>query len=168
MPVPSWTYDTTKLTSTDAGYFTGSTIGVRYQIRLLIQDTNSARQLFQDQEIDWIQTQEMNAYTAAAALCDTLVAKAGGVKAKKISELAIQYDPVFYRQLAGTLRARGSGYQIPYAGGISIADKQAQQGDADWVQPAISRGLDNNPIAPEPANPPQGGSGTNGNPLTER
>lgn len=136
-------------------------------VRFLIQDTNTSKQLFQDSEIYWTLTQEMNIYTAAAALCDVLVAKAGGVKGKKISEFAIQYDPMFYRTLAGTLRARGAGHQLPYAGGISIADKQAQQGDPDWVAPSFARGLDQNSQAPSPASPANGGSGTNGNPLTD-
>ena len=154
-----WTYDAEALNSTTAGYYTGSTAGERWQIRLLIQDTNTARQLFQDEEIDWQQTKEANIYMAAAALCDVLVAKAGGVKSKKISEFAISYDPRYYQSLAAQLRARGFGHQVPYAGGISIADKLAQQSDPDWVPPAIPRGLDNNPAAPAPATP-------NTNPLT--
>lgn len=160
-----WTYDPTLFDSTTAGYYTGSTVGLRYQIRLWIQDTNTLRQLFQDEEIDWQQTQESNGYMAAASLCDILVAKAGGVRRKRISDFDISYDPVFYLTLSGNLRARGSGHQIPYAGGISIADKEAQQQDSDWVQPAISRGLDSNPAAPQPATPPAGGTGS-GNTLT--
>jgi hypothetical protein len=150
----AWTYDFTDFLNTNAGTYPGSFEGVRYQIRFLIQDTNTNRQLFQDEEIDFQQTLEMNPWTMAAALCDILVAKAGSIKQKKVEDLSITYDPEFYRQLAGQLRARGSNYQIPYAGGISVADKLAQQLDTDWVQPAISRGLDNNPQAPGPANPP--------------
>lgn len=132
-------------------------------VRFLIQDTNTLRQLVQDEEIEWSLTQEMNVYTAAASICETLVAKAGSTKEKKISNFYIVYDPMFYRTLAATLRARGSGYQVPYAGGISQSDKLAQQADADWAPPAIPRGLDNNASAPSPATPPAGGTG---NPLT--
>lgn len=155
----SFSYDATQLTNTNAGNYPGSTIGTRYQIRLLIQDTQTTRQLLQDEEIDWYQTQEVNVYTAAAACCDSLVVRAGSIKSKKISEFAIQYDPDFYRKLAMQLRARGQSYQVPYAGGISIADKLAQQADPDWAPPAVSRGLDDNPAAPSPAVVPP-------NPLT--
>jgi hypothetical protein len=147
----AWTYDPTQFGSTTVGTVAGSTIGVRYQIRLMLQDTNTARQLFQDEEIDWQQTQESNMWMAAAALADILVAKGGGVKSKRISEFEIQYDPRMYLTIATRLRARGMDYQVPYAGGISKADKAAQQGDPDWVRPSIARGHGDNPEAMNPA-----------------
>ncbi len=153
----SWTYDPTQFLSVTAGTYAGSTIGARNQIRLWIQDTNTNRQLFQDEEIDFTQTREANDYMAAAALCDVLVAKASGVKSKRISEFSISYDPAFYRTLGLTLRARGMNYQVPYAGGISVGDKLAQQMDSDWVTPSIVRNLDNNPQAPQPGEPGIGG-----------
>lgn len=128
-------------------------------VRFLIQDVNSSKPLVQDEEIEWALTQEANLYTAAAAICDSLVAKAGGVKFKKIGELAISYDPHFYSILSGKLRARGAGNQLPYVGGISIADKMALQADPDWVAPRFATGLDDNPAAPSPATP-------SANPLT--
>lgn len=149
----AWTYDFTAFADTAVGTYTGSTKGERYQIRFWLQDTNTNRQLFQDEEIDWAQTQEANRYMAAASLCDVLIAKAGGLKMKKISEFQIAYDPRYYQILAGQLRARGAGHQVPYAGGISISDKLAQQSDTNWVPPAVPRGLDNNPAAPAPATP---------------
>lgn len=161
---PHWTYDSTAFTDTGAGYYTGATKGVRWQIRLMIQDTNTNRQLFQDEEVDWQQTLWPNAATAAAALCDILVAKAGSVRSKKVDDLSITYDPMFYRSLAAQLRAQGAGYQVPYAGGISVADKEAVRADTDWVRPAINRNQDNNSQAPTAETPPiQGGSG---NPVT--
>ena len=129
------------------------------QVRFLIRDTNSAGQLFQDEEIKWMIANEQNIYMAAAQLCDNLVVKAGNVRSKKISEFSITYDSHFYKSLAGSLRARGCNYQTPYAGGISMADKLAVQQDSDWVTPAISRDLDRNPTAPTPQTPPS-------NPLT--
>lgn len=155
----SWSYEPTQFNSTTSGAYSGSTVGVRYQVRLIIQDTNTSRQLLQDEEIDWFQTVEPNVYTAAAACCESLVIRAGGVRSKKISEFQIVYDPGFYQTLAMQLRGRGASYQIPYAGGISISDKIAQQDDSDWVSPAIPRNLDDDPGAPRPATP-------SSNPLT--
>jgi hypothetical protein len=148
----AWTYDPTKFEDPTVGTYAGSTVGVRNQIRFLIQDTISTRPLMQDEEIDWTQTQEQNAYTAAAMCCENLVAKAGAIKSKRISEFYITYDTGFYTDLAVIYRGRGASHQIPYCGGISVSDKQAVQGDPDWVRPKFYRGLDDNPAAPGPAN----------------
>jgi hypothetical protein len=147
----SWSYETDQFTSTVVGAYPGSTVGERYQIRTLIQDTNVNRQLFQDEEIDWSLTQEANLYMAAAALADILVAKGGGVKSKRISEFEVEYDPRMYLTIATRLRARGMNYQVPYAGGISRADKAAQQADTDWVTPSFARGISDHPDAPKPS-----------------
>lgn len=149
-----WSYDATNLGSTTVGYYGTVTQGQRWNVRLLILDTDTNRQLFQDEEIDWQLTQEMNVYATAASLCDILVARARGVRGKKVGGLNIQYDPIFYRELAGRLRARGAGYQIPYAGGISVSDKLAATSDTDAVQPAFARGIEDNPWAPAPSLPP--------------
>lgn len=143
----SWTYDSALSTPKD-------------KVRFLIQDINTARQLFQDEEIDWVVSTEADEYTAAAMLAETLVAKAGSVKFKKISEFSIQYDPMFYRGLSTTLRARGAGHQVPYAGGLSVAEKAASRADRDLVQTSVARNMEENPEAPAPRVPSQ-------NPLTE-
>lgn len=148
-----FTYDPTKLDSVTAGKYTGSTEGARFQIRMYLQDTDSARILFSDEEIDWAQTQEANVYAAVASLADVLVSRARGVKSKKVDELSIVYDWQFYQTLAGTMRARGMGHQLPYAGGISKSDKLLYQQNEDNVQPTIVRGLDDNPQAPQPSIP---------------
>jgi hypothetical protein len=124
------------------------------QVRFLVQDTNASKQLFQDEEIAWVLRTEANIYTAAAQLCDLLIAKAGSTRKKIIGDLSITYDVVFYRSLAGNLRARGAGHQMPYAGGISITGKQQQQGDSDATPPSVFRNLEENPAAPSVSVPP--------------
>lgn len=124
------------------------------QVRFLISDTNIGRQLVQDEEIEWLLTQEMNVYMAAAAACRSLIIKAGGTRRKRISDFDISYDVSFYRTTMGELTARGSSYQIPYAGGISASDKMAQQSDVNAVTPAFVKNLDENAAAPQPATPP--------------
>lgn len=148
-----WTYDPSQLASASAGYFSAATIGQRYNVRLLIQDTNINRKLFYDEEIDWQLTQENNVWTAAASLCDILVSRAGGVTSKSIGSLSLSYDPKLYFSLGGQLRARGSSYQVPYCGGISISDKESQQANTDAVRPSFARGLEQNPGAPQPSIP---------------
>jgi hypothetical protein len=139
----TWTYDPALLQD--------STVGMRNQVRLLIQDTQASRPLVLDAEIDWLLATEANAYMAAAMACETLVGRAGGVKSKWVSDLRIVYDVSFYRGLAANLRARGAGHQIPFAGGISISDKQIQEQDADAVQPRAFRTEMDNPRAEQPS-----------------
>ena len=147
----SWTYDFTKFAdATPSSVYPPATLGQRYQIRLWLQDTDTTRQLFQDEEIDWQVTISANQYLAAASLCDVLVGRARGIRTKKVGDLSLAYDPEFYRVLAGSLRARGSLHQIPYVGGISIADKEAQQNDPDWVAPRIAITTFDNPRAEQP------------------
>ena len=146
----TWSYDPTLMASATAGLYAGSTVGVRNQIRFVIQDNQPARPLIVDGEIDWMQAQEANAYMAAAACCETLVARAGNVQSKGVGPLRLAYSPEFYAGLAATLRARGMTYQVPYVGGISIADKLAQQDDPDWVPVRFFRGEFDNPRAQQP------------------
>lgn len=135
----SWSYDATLATEMD-------------RVRFLIRDTDTDRQLFQDEEIDWLLTTEDNIYKAAATLCDQLVASRSGVSSKKISEFSITYDTKVYQQLAASLRARGGFNEMPYAGGISIADKAIMQDDSDALQPKIKRRLHDYPSAFEAGN----------------
>lgn len=121
-------------------------------VRFLLQDTNTNKQIVQDEEIEFALATEMNIYTAAALICTLLVSKSGGISHKKIEDFAITYDVGFYVALAGQLQARGAGHQIPYCGGISISDKAIQENDSDAAVPSFRRGLDNNPEAPGPSN----------------
>ena len=74
------------------------------RVRFLIQDTNSARPLCSDGEIQFMISYQANIYMAAAACCDVLVAKAGNLKTRWIGDLFITMDPVFYRGLSASLR----------------------------------------------------------------
>lgn len=123
------------------------------QVRFVLQDTDENRQLFQDEEIEWMLTQEMNQYMVVARLCDVLIGKARSVRAKKVGSLAITYNPEFYLHLKGMAMAKGLSYELPYAGGISVSDKQSQQQNSDWVQPSFARGIEDNPTAPQPDQP---------------
>ena len=120
------------------------------QVRFLIQDTQSARPLCSDDELEWLISTEANAYMAAAAACDVLVARSGNVKTRWIGDLRVTIDTGLYRGLAATFRARGAGHQVPFAGGISVANKQIQQGDPDAVQPRVFKTALDNPRADQP------------------
>ncbi len=146
-----WSYDPSLMVAADAGKYPGSTVGLRMQIRFVIQDTNPARPLLQDEEIDYLQGTEANQYMAAAFACDILVARSGALSSKAVGPLRLTYDPKFYESLSATLKARGMLHQVPYVGGISIADKLGQQDNPDWVPTRVFRGIFDNPRANQPA-----------------
>lgn len=120
-------------------------------VRFLIQDVQSTRPLCADEEIVWALASEANVYTAAALCCDILVARSANVKNRWIGDLRVSNDPTFYRGLALILRSKGASHQMPFAGGISLADKQEQQQDPDATQPRAFRTLLDNPRVDQPS-----------------
>lgn len=107
-------------------------------VRFLLQDTNSTRPLLQDEEIYWLLKNEANVYSAAAACAETLVTRFQAVSSKSVGGLSISYGGVeTWRALASKLRVRGSTHQVPSAGGISLADRDALWEDTDLIQPTF-------------------------------
>ena len=122
---------------------------VRDQIRLLIYDTDTNDQLLQDEEIDTIAALEVGDTTApynvfrVAAECARRVAGSfsrQGDQTDGTVRVAFSTRASDYRTLAKELyaRSRRSGFQ-PYAGGISISDKQANEDDTDRTRPMFTR-----------------------------
>lgn len=115
------------------------------QVRFLVRDTASTHQLVQDEEINWLLTQEANVYMAAAATIDTLILTRYGVLSRSAGDVSVTYmEPIKLVALSQMLRRRGMGHQVPSVGGISIADKLSQEIDPDRVQLPIALGnMDN-------------------------
>lgn len=124
------------------------------QVRFLVGDTIPADQQVQDEEITFALTQRPSIYGAAAVVCRSLAARlsrqadvvdkdlrtALSARAKAYSARAIEYD--------GKANARGGG--LPYAGGLSIADKIQNENNPDRMQPQFNIGMEDNylPVAP--------------------
>lgn len=124
---------------------------VRDQIRLLIYDTDTNDQLLQDEEIDTIAALEAGDVSApynvfrVAAECARRVAGSfsrQGDQTDGTVRVAFSTRASDYRMLAKELyaRSRRSGF-APYAGGISIADKQGVEDDSDRVRPLFDRDM---------------------------
>ena len=130
----TWTFDQT--------FTTASSQGRRNALRSLIRDTDSARQLLSDEELAFYFAQENNLYRAAAAACSAL-ADSRAVD-KSVGDLSISNSvlPTNYLALAKLYRSqadlRGG---MPYAGGISQADKLSQEEDSDRVVPIFLKDL---------------------------
>jgi hypothetical protein len=139
-----------------ATYSGDPSLSDRDAVRFLIQDTDTTSAHIQDEEIDWLLTEHSNVYGAAIMAAESVAtnyAKASGsgqVKSKTVGALSISYTDLAkeYRSITASLRRRlalgiGSGF-IPYAGGISVADKDTQRQDEDWDAPSFSRKLHDN------------------------
>ena len=90
-------------------------------IRFLIGDTDTADQLVTDEEIAWLNTESGDTPTSLTALYKASAAAARAIAAK-FSPLAAQ-------------AAADAGVPIPFAGGISVADKTNREADTDRVEP---------------------------------
>lgn len=125
------------------------------QVRLLIGDTYTGDQQMQDEEIAFYLTQRSSAYGAAAECCRTLQARfsrsvdisAGDTKTM-YSQMAKAYG---IKAAEFEAKAASTGAGIPYAGGISVTDKLAQQSDGDRVPPQFNIGMEDNllPVPPD-------------------
>ena len=131
-----------------------------YQVRFLIGDTNlSTGMLLEDEEIDWLLATEANVYMAAAMAADMIVTRMNGavvgatgpITRKRVGQTDITYangrTSEQYGSLAGSLRARGSNHQLPFAGGISVSDKATREIDTDRPAGRIRLGQFDSPDA---------------------
>jgi hypothetical protein len=137
----TWTYNVTQLA-----------VSPLYQVRLSIGDTLAADPQMQDEEIVQFIAGRTTLAGAAADCCRALSSKfsrsvtlkGGGTTAnysdlsKAYMRMAINFDQM----------AAKTGGALPYAGGISVTDKQAVENDADRVEPQFNIGLDDNLVAP--------------------
>lgn len=111
------------------------------KVRFSLGDTNAKTANFTDGEIlALLDDAGDNPVAAALLACDALVAKYAGACDESVGSVSMAYSQKAdgYRRLADTLRARLAKGAIPYAGGISRADKRRQQMDGDRVQPQFS------------------------------
>ena len=122
------------------------------RVRWLIGDTSNAdaTEFSKDEEIQWALTQEANIYMAAASVAMAIYRKSreGGVQELKVGETRIRYDRAMeFRALAEDLRARGSPYKNPTAGGVEKSDTESMEEDTSLIQPSFGVGMLDNPGA---------------------
>lgn len=126
-------------------------------VRLLVHDTSTSTSdtLLSDTEYTWFINQNTNLYYAASAAAHSIAARySDDYIQKKVGDLswtvASFSGPVAeYRNLAQSLRVEGARKGVtPYAGGISVSDKTANESDADWDRTFHSTG--DNPAIWEP------------------
>lgn len=128
------------------------------QVRFYIGDTVSTDPQLQDEEIAFLVTQEALPIRAAILACRRLAARYARMTYTVGDGLAKQYQVLqqHYLSLAAALRLENAqnNSPIPYAGGLSIAEKQSWQNTTDLVQPVFMREAMNEP-GTEPEDPPE-------------
>jgi hypothetical protein len=124
------------------------------QVRLLIGDVLENHPQIQDEEISFLLTVRATIYGAAAECCLALAAKfsrsvdvQAGTSKFAYSQLAKAYTT---KAAYFNAKAAAGGSALPYAGGISISDKQQQELNTDRVPPQFNIGMDDDylPVAP--------------------
>lgn len=141
----AWTY-------TNDPVLTGSAAQQRDAVRFLAQENDTLKQRVSDEEIAFALANEANPYMAAAMVAESVATRlSGNATTKTVGATTITRDAGYYRQLASELRARGSSHQMPYVGGISVADKQALEENTDAVAPMFRRNLMDIPGSPVPS-----------------
>lgn len=123
-------------------------------VRLMIGDVLTTDQQMQDEEINYFIALRGSNLSAAAECCRALAAKFGrsvdqgaGTSKVAFSQMAKSYTA---KAIEFDNKAIASGTAMPVAGGSSIADKLAQENNADRVDPQFTLGMTDNKL-PEPS-----------------
>lgn len=112
-------------------------------VRFLVGDTDINDQQLQDEEINYLLAQNgNNVYLSAAAAANAIAAKFARLVDKSVGDLKLNFSQrqAAYATLAKELEVKGAQrVGVPYAGGISLSDKDKDQEDTDLVQPTFKR-----------------------------
>lgn len=114
----------------------------RDQVRLLIGDTDAEEPFLMDSELDFLVSLGGNTYSIAASACEIIAAKFAREVSKSVGSLSLgsQDRQAHYQSLAASLRFQlALRISIPFAGGLSQNEKDANNGDPDLVPHLFSR-----------------------------
>ena len=123
------------------------------QTRYLLGDTDSSDPLLNDTEINWVLSQYNNTpITAAIRCCENIIAKFSRMADEGVGQVKINFRQKAQnmRDLQTTLSNRLAMEDCsPFAGGISISQKQVQCQNSDRVRPDFTKHMmENYDIAP--------------------
>ena len=121
-------------------------------IRFLTGDTDTTDQLLNDEEIAWTNNQVTGSDTATTALYEVsyrvmvaIASKFSRLADQSVGDLKVDMfqKATNAREQAALLKQqalREGNTPTPYAGGISVSDKEIDEENSDIVQPYFSRG----------------------------
>jgi len=129
-------------TYSDNPVSSGTAAQQRDAVRFLIQDTDVTNGKVTDAQIAFALTEEPNVYGAAARCCEALASNKANISSRSVGDTSIAYDHAAYATLAKTLRLKSrSGFELPFAGGISQSDKDTTESSSDRTKPDFFRGM---------------------------
>lgn len=117
-------------------------------VRFILQDTDATHPLLQDEEINFLLIQEGDVYQAAAIGAERIAANFARFTDIKIGDYSESASKYFdhYTKLAKKLKQDAMRrLVVPYAGGLSISEKETDAQDQDLVQPIFKKDFMNNP-----------------------
>lgn len=110
-------------------------------IRFEIQDTNSAAPLLDDGEIKYAIREEVpsstpsqgEVFAAAARCCETLSRRFAAQADTQFGSIKTTYSKQaeVYAERAKELRKRAQGSHAPFAGGLSVSEKESRESETD-------------------------------------
>ena len=114
-------------------------------VRFLIGDTDTCEQLLQDGEITYLLGQYNNTpLNAAVRACEAVMVKFARLVDESVGSVRMSYSQRLksYQTIQTMLRNRlATEDAAPFAGGISIAQEQVTDANADRVRPAFTRNM---------------------------
>ena len=139
----TWTYDPTELPSANTSGLSNATDEQKKNaVRVMSGDADTSRQLISDEAIHFFLSTEPNVYYAAARTVMNIIHEvaSGGMEDQKVGETRIRMQRISeLKVLVQDLRMRGSSHMLPSAGGIFIADRDAEEQDTSKIQPFFKR-----------------------------
>lgn len=121
----------------------------RDAVRFLVGDTNAARPLLDDREVDWAISQHPNQNLAAASLADHLYGFFASKGDFKVGPVNKSYSKVaeLFKAKAEQLRAEACKGAIPSFPATKVSTKQVLIDNQDLAESNFSVGLTDNPFA---------------------
>lgn len=112
-------------------------------VRFLIRDTVAATKEFEDEEILYMLATKGNPRSAAVLALKTLAVKYADKVDKAVGDLRLSLSQKHAQYLAMIKQFEGEVIlvAVPYAGGISVADKDSYEDDSDRVKPRFTKSL---------------------------
>lgn len=121
------------------------------EVRFLVGDTDKDDQHVQDEEINYALGVEASTMKAAVRVARAIAAHFARDVEKAVGDLKIKASERYknYLEIMKALEEEavvsGLPGAAPFAGGISIAQKETQESDSDRVKPSFSKGMMDNP-----------------------
>lgn len=116
-------------------------------VRFLAADTDTENQLVQDEEILYVIGVESTTLQRAVVVAHTASLSLAKLVDKSVGDLKLSLSQRYknYMDVVAKLEDRaGAAKGLPYAGGISVADKTVKEANSDRVKPAFKIDMNKN------------------------